>query len=163
MLVMDKLLIMIIQTKRAKTKLLLLCLVLKFLLKPKSLLLNYHILVLIPNQVHHHHHHHLLYLIVSVEIMMNAVVIERDLSQSLGIDPHLNLGLLFLVLDLRVIMIMNDVHIRVDRWRNYISIIIVIDNTIILHHLILRINNNPILCLLFQTVSVYVSFMYVCF
>ena len=103
---------------------------------------------------HHHHHHHLLYHIVSVELLMNAVVIERDQSQSLGIDPHLDLGLLFLVMDLLVIIIMNDVHILVGRRRNSTSIIIVIDISKLLQHLKFWINNNPILCLLYQTVSV---------
>ena len=166
MLIMDKLLIMIIQTKRAKTKLLLLCLVLKFLFKPKGLLLNNHFLVLILNQVHchcHHHHRHLLYHTVSVEMLMIAVVIESN--QSLGIAPYLDLGLPLQVKNLQVvIIIMKNVHILVGRWKNSSNSIIVIDISILLQHLKFQINNNLVLCLHYPTiVSVFVSFMCVCF
>mmetsp|Transcript_2792 Transcript_2792/g.3052 ORF Transcript_2792/g.3052 Transcript_2792/m.3052 type:complete len:323 (+) Transcript_2792:239-1207(+) len=154
MVLMIKLLITIIQTKRVKTKLLLLCLVLTFLFKTKNLLLNAPIQVLILNQVHlhrHHHHHHLLYHNVSVQMMMNAVIIESDQSQSLGIAPHLVLSLQLQVMNLLVVVIMNHVHILVDRRRNSTSIIMVIDISKHLQHLKFRINNNPVLCLLYQT------------
>ena len=165
MLIMIKLLIMIIQTKRVKTKLLLLCLVLTFLFKTKNLLLNAHFQDLILNQVHRHrHHHHLLYHNVSVQMMMNAVIVESDQSQSLGIAPHLDLCLqLQGMMNLLVVVIMNHVHILVGRRRNSTSIIMVIDISQLLQHLKFWINNNLVHCLLYQTVSVFVSLMCVCF